>query len=459
MPEWLRTVPKRSLIILFLDLIGFYLSFSIVYFLRFNIWLDRDFFLLFLISIPIFIFFYILNIFNLERKTSVINQVIGTLISITLGSAFLTTLIYLFQIEIHTIALLQRAIFFGGMLLFSIWSSVVHAISYILKRNLKEKFYWVIIGTGEKAQSLFKDLKKQGWANAVQFLSVTEEVALPKDISDRLMGDISILKQQDFSNYRGIILSIDGRLSEEHLKYLMEIRLKGIVVYELADFYESYLLRVPVVYLQDGWITFSSGFDLIHHGIQLNFKRIFDIILSSIFFILFLPVSVLVALVIFLNDRENVFFVQKRTGLNGSSFNLYKFRTMIVDADKLGDAVTYKNDPRITRVGRIIRKSRLDELPQIINVLKGDMSFIGPRPESLELTKKYQAVIPYYDIRLMVKPGITGWAQIMYPATDSIEGAKRKLEYDIYYIKNYSMVLDFYIILRTIRIVLNLSGN
>lgn len=456
----MKTVSKRSLIMFFFDVVGFYLSFAVLYYARFDAWLNDGYSVLFLLSIPVFGLLYIFNIFNLERKTSVISLFANTIVAVVLGGVFSSSFIYLFQITIHTEPLLQRTILSGALLLFSVWASINHSLSYILKRNLREKARWIVIGAGKKATLLHDDLKSFGWDDLLHFLSTENDISLDNiGVNEKTIASVDALGKLNLLEYKGVILALDSTLSDDQLKILMRARLRGIVVYELADFYETCLLRVPVIHLKDGWITFSSGFDLIHHGIQLNVKRLFDVVVAALLVLFTLPFWILIAIVIYLGDRGKVFFVQERTGLNGKSFRLYKFRTMVVDADKIGAAVTYKNDPRITRVGRFIRKSRLDELPQLINVLKGDMSFIGPRPESIGLTEKYQKIIPYYDIRAMVKPGVTGWAQIMYPATDSIEGAQKKLEYDIYYIKNYSLVLDFYILLRTLRVVLNCSGN
>ncbi len=143
-----------------------------------------------------------------------------------------------------------------------------------------------------------------------------------------------------------------------------------------------------------------------------------------------------------------------RTGLNGVTFTLYKFRTMVEDAEKFGARWAEKNDPRITRVGRLLRATRIDELPQLWNVLLGEMSFIGPRPERPDFNSELEAAIPYYDLRHLVKPGITGWAQVLYPYGASVEDAREKLQYDLYYIKNYSVMLDLVILIRTLRVVL-----
>jgi len=159
------------------------------------------------------------------------------------------------------------------------------------------------------------------------------------------------------------------------------------------------------------------------------------------------------AIAIKLDTRGPVFYSQTRTGLSGVTFRLYKFRTMVKDAEKSGPRWTKKDDPRITRVGRFLRSTRIDELPQLWNVLLGEMSFIGPRPERPDFNAELEAAIPYYDLRHLVKPGITGWAQVLYPYGASVEDAREKLQYDLYYIKNYSVMLDLVILIRTLRAV------
>ena len=183
-------------------------------------------------------------------------------------------------------------------------------------------------------------------------------------------------------------------------------------------------------------------------------KRIFDITASLILLALTLPVIVLFAGIVKLDSKGPAFFRQQRVGLYGEPFRLIKLRSMRTDAEKDGAKWAEENDPRITRVGRLIRKLRIDELPQTWSVLKGQMSFVGPRPEVPKFVDSLEEEIPFYGERHMVKPGITGWAQINYPYGASIEDSRRKLEYDLYYAKNYTPFLDFVILLQTVRVIL-----
>jgi len=234
----------------------------------------------------------------------------------------------------------------------------------------------------------------------------------------------------------------------------MHARLKGVRVYELGDFYEYAWGKVPIYNLRDRWFAHAEGFDLIHQDIALKTKRVIDILLSVALIILVVPLFLFVSIIVKLTSKGPVLYRQVREGAKGEEFILYKFRTMIDNAEAKGAKWAKKDDPRVTKVGKYIRLVRIDEIPQLWNVLKGNMSFIGPRPERPEFNRKLEKKIPYYDLRNLVKPGITGWAQVMYPYGSSVDDAKEKLEYDLYYIKNYSLLLDFMILMKTMRVVL-----
>ena len=192
--------------------------------------------------------------------------------------------------------------------------------------------------------------------------------------------------------------------------------------------------------------------------ISLIAKRLFDIVASLVLIVIVSPVLVAVAVMIKLDSEGSVFYRQERVTQYGRHFRIYKFRTMVQDADRIGSHVTVGNDPRITRVGAKIRSRRIDELPQLINVLRGEMSFVGPRPERPYFVEKLNQQVPYYDIRHYVKPGITGWAQVRMDYGASVEEAMEKLEYDLFYVKNHSLFLDFMVLIETIQVVLRKKG-
>jgi exopolysaccharide biosynthesis polyprenyl glycosylphosphotransferase len=223
--------------------------------------------------------------------------------------------------------------------------------------------------------------------------------------------------------------------------------------------YEQLTRRVPVEHIDQGWILDAlSGSESLSYMGSLA-KRMFDLILATLGAIALGLVLPAVALAVALDDRGPLFYTQVRSGLGGKSFRVIKFRTMCVDAERDGRARwAKKGDDRITRVGRFLRKVRLDELPQVINALRGEMSIVGPRPERPEFIVDLERQIPFYRTRLVVKPGLTGWAQIHYEYGNSIEDALIKLQYDLYYIRHRTIWLDLYVILRTIRVVLGGGG-
>jgi sugar transferase (PEP-CTERM system associated) len=241
-------------------------------------------------------------------------------------------------------------------------------------------------------------------------------------------------------------------------KALLQCRLRGIRVEDWPTFYEAATGKILVTAVRPSWLIFSDGF--VKTPRTEIMKRCFDLAVSLVGLLLCLPVMIVVAIAIRLEAPGPIFYRQPRLGQNGSVFILNKFRSMRQDAEKeTGPVWSAKHDPRITRVGSILRRTRLDELPQLFNVLVGHMSFIGPRPERPEFVATLQKGIPYYMERLAVKPGITGWAQVKYRYGSSVEDAVEKLQYDLYYIKNLSLFLDLLIVLNTVQVVLFARGR
>lgn len=251
-----------------------------------------------------------------------------------------------------------------------------------------------------------------------------------------------------------VVLALEERRNALPLNDLLKIKTTGVEVRDFSSFIERETGRVDLDSLNPSWLIFSDGFSA---GRRLSSaaKRLFDIVVSTLLLVIFGPVILVTALAVKLESKGPAFYRQKRVGLYGQLFDVIKLRSMRQDAEVGGKAVwAQKDDPRITRVGKFIRKTRLDELPQAWSVLKGEMSFVGPRPERPQFVADLEARLPYYAERHVVKPGITGWAQINYPYGASIEDAREKLEFDLYYAKNYSPFLDVLILLQTARVVL-----
>jgi sugar transferase (PEP-CTERM system associated) len=273
-----------------------------------------------------------------------------------------------------------------------------------------------------------------------------------------------VLAEHEFADHEGLAAFVEANDIDELVVATSERR--GLPVYDLLgckldgrkvtdflSFWEREAQCVDLDELQPSWLIFSDGFDI--SLTRLALKRAFDVVVSLVMLTATLPVTLLCALAIKFDSPGPVFYRQTRVGLDGTPFDVLKFRSMRVDAEKDGrPRWASQADDRITRVGRFVRQTRIDELPQIINVLKGEMSFVGPRPERPFFVAELAEKIPFYNERHRVKPGITGWAQINYPYGASEEDARAKLSYDLYYIKNGSLFLDLVILFQTVRVVL-----
>jgi sugar transferase (PEP-CTERM system associated) len=250
-----------------------------------------------------------------------------------------------------------------------------------------------------------------------------------------------------------IIIAMGDRRGKLPVELLLSLKSGGVLIQDGTDVYEAITGKVPVESLRLGWLLFSPGFYL--SRFLLIYKRVLSMLISILGLLLSLPLLPFVALAIKFSSPGAVFYRQKRVGRNGKVFNCYKFRTMRADAEAdSGPTWADDNDPRITKVGRLLRMSRIDEIPQLWNVLKGDMSLIGPRPERPEFVEWLSREIPLYHLRNSVRPGITGWAQVRYKYGNSLEDAKEKLRYDLFYIKNMSPGLDFLILFDTTKTIL-----
>ena len=250
-----------------------------------------------------------------------------------------------------------------------------------------------------------------------------------------------------------IVISLSERRGILPTKDLLACKLSGVEVVDAPSFYEELTGKLLIEDITPSWFILSDGFKKTH--LKSVCKRLFDIFFAVIGLIMFIPLIPVITFLIKLDSRGSLFFSQRRVGEGGKEFLIYKLRTMDQDAEsKTGAVWAQKNDLRITRMGQLLRKIRIDELPQLYNVLKGDMSFIGPRPERPEMIKMLDEKIPYYSERHTVKPGITGWAQVKYSYGASLEDAMEKLKYDLFYIKHMSLFLDLLIVLETIKVVL-----
>jgi exopolysaccharide biosynthesis polyprenyl glycosylphosphotransferase len=271
-------------------------------------------------------------------------------------------------------------------------------------------------------------------------------------------GDIENLSNLDVNDksLSGIIVDSNLNLSNSSILTLTKLRLQLVPIYNVCDMWELLSSKLPPSLLDAHW--FINHCNITDVKI-LTIKRLMDVLISTLLLIVLFPLMLLVGVAIKLDSPGKIIYSQFRTGQNGKSFKIYKFRSMYEDAENDGVKWTSINDSRITKIGYWLRVSRIDELPQLWNVLIGEMSLIGPRPERPEFDVKLKYAIPYYELRYLVKPGISGWSQVLYGYGSSVDDSYEKLAYDLYYIKNYSLWLDFVIFLKTIKVVLCSKGR
>jgi sugar transferase (PEP-CTERM system associated) len=286
----------------------------------------------------------------------------------------------------------------------------------------------------------------------------SEELCVaPSSLLKMRDGDslVTLARQYDVEE---IVVSVQNRRGGFPIKELLECKLQGVTVTDAATFFERETNQIRVDSLQPSWLVFGGGFDQSFY--RAFMKRGFDLVCSVIILALSLPIIIVTAALIYVEDRSPIFYSQERVGQDGKTFKVHKFRSMRNDAEKAGKPQwAAQNDPRVTRIGGFIRKVRIDELPQILNVFKGEMSFVGPRPERPFFVDQLVEVVPYYNVRHSIKPGITGWAQVRYGYGSSAEDALQKLQYDLYYVKNNSLFLDLLILIDTLKVVLFRGGR
>lgn len=274
------------------------------------------------------------------------------------------------------------------------------------------------------------------------------------DLCGRVKEVLSVVEQVRPDILLVALTDLRGSLP---LQDILECRFRGVRVEEWTSFFEKLSGKIFVTSLRPGWLVFSDG--AVNTRVAEAVRRVFDVTLSLLGLILAAPLLGLAAFSLKLDSAGPVFFRQERVGKDGQVFTIYKLRSMHVDAEQVSGPVwAREDDPRVTRVGRVLRKLRLDEIPQMFNVLNGTMSFIGPRPERPVFVNDLKEQIPFYVLRFTVKPGITGWAQVMYQYGSTVEDALEKLQYDLYYVKNMSIFLDLLILLKSVQVVLFRRG-
>jgi exopolysaccharide biosynthesis polyprenyl glycosylphosphotransferase len=391
-------------------------------------------------SLSLLAFVYVFGAYEIERfpKTRECFHRVG--VAIFLFGVVASLLVYLGVGE--RAGLFGRGVLYGSLTSFFFVSSATRYVLYKSLHQIQKKSSWVFAVSSHWVERLRKDLKHSRFKGNAIFLDETRLQDLPRHLQCYRAGLVVGFDRQVFESNTGIFMRV------------LEARLQGHEVMDITAFYERFWRKIPVTAIKPEWLVHNEGFRLFYTPMRSKLKRLFDWCLSLILLVVTWPIMLLAAIAIKLDSRGPVFYRQTRTGRDGYPFTIFKFRSMCNDAEKNGAQWACVGDARITRVGSFLRKTRIDELPQVFNVFRGEMSFVGPRPERPEFNEQLEKEIPYYRLRYLVAPGITGWAQILYPYGASTEDAWEKLQYDIFYIKNYSIWLDLKIALKTARVVI-----
>lgn len=384
-----------------------------------------------------------------------LRTIMGLIVSVPLcGFAYLLANDWLWYLGSSSV-LTTGSVF--GFFLLGIVRSVFFAV--VGKETFKRKV--LVLGAGYRARQIHEDLRtpfnRKGFI-LTGFVPLPDE---PIEIEDDYLLKIpDTLQQHVLKNpVSEIVVAVDDRRKGLPMEDLLECKMEGVKIIDGVNFYERESRKVALEMVTRGWLVFSDGFTV---SSVFGFgKRSLDIISASVLLLAGLPLMILTAIAIKIEDGigSPIFYNQERVGLNGSVFKVYKFRSMITDAEKNGAVWASQNDARVTKVGAFIRKVRIDELPQIFNVLNGTMAFVGPRPERPVFVDQLSERIPFYSERHRVKPGLTGWAQLCFAYADNEEDTREKLRYDLYYVKNQSLLLDLLIIIQTVEVVLFKKGS
>lgn len=385
---------------------------------------------------------------------NVVDDFAGMMIRIFLGFG-IGTIVMVMIYYVHPASFFGRGVF--ALSLLSAFFGILITRTFYQKldnhRIFRRKI--LVLGTGDKA-SILNEMEATAHSHGHEIVGYLRiDNSQPKVDENKILEiDTTLFDLATDYDVDEIVLAMDDRRQGFPLTGLLECKMAGIIVRDIVHFLERVTGHIELEVLHPSVMIFSSGFTrAVSPG---GAKRIFDVLVSLIILILASPVMLFTIIAIWLSSygRDPIFYRQVRIGLCDTPYQVLKFRSMRVDAEKNGAQFARKKDSRVTLIGAFIRKTRIDELPQLINVLKGEMSFVGPRPERPEFVLNYQQSIPHYSLRHVVKPGITGWAQICYPYGDSVADTRNKLQYDLYYIKNYSLFLDMTILFQTMQVVL-----
>ena len=340
---------------------------------------------------------------------------------------------------------------FGLIFVFQVIFRKIVCSIYMKKQNV------LIFGSNHIRNNVQEDIINTLDYNYIGYISNNKTRA-----TKYLIGKYDEMESIIVKNNVDILVIVKDIKSPDFKKYskrIFDLKINGLKIMNYEEFNEDIQKKIDINKINEEWILQSNGFDILNNEMQRNIKRGMDLILALILMVVLSPLALITAIIIKCESEGPVIFKQTRIGENMKPFKVYKFRSMKLHDPKKHSKYTLDCDTRVTKFGKFMRKTRIDELPQLWNILKGTMSFIGPRPEWDILAKDYAEQINYYNLRHLIKPGITGWAQVMFPYGESLDDAKRKLEYDLYYLKHQDLILDVLIIAKTAKAVLFGKGK
>ena len=407
-----------------------------------------------MLTVVIQLAFYLFDLYDLPATRRYRRVIINLAIALSVATVLLSILFYV----VPTLQLGRGVFLMDVTLIVAVipaWRLLVAWSAGHPQLGVRERV--LILGSGDQAIEVARatlDRRSSGF-HIVGFVDNKPELVGKSLINPKVIGLTAniggLIEQYQVDR---IVVAVADRRGMFPTEELLNLSLSGrIAVEESARYYERLTGKIASEMLRPSWLIFSRGNRF--SDLENHVRRVLNVGLAALGFVLSLPIMLLTAIAVKLDSRGPIFYVQERVGRNGRAFKIIKFRSMGVGAEaKSGPVWAEEGDPRVTRVGRIIRKLRFDELPQFVNVIRGDMNFVGPRPERPMFVEQLGEIVPYYSQRHVVKPGLTGWAQIKYPYGASVEDSIEKLRYDLYYIKNQSLLLDAIIVFETIKIVM-----
>jgi len=400
------------------------------------------------------LFLYIFNFYSLREAANTIYYALRLAFTVLAVSLVASSLFYIFHLRPYSSGIIAIMATVSFIFLLG-WR--IFALRCI--RAAPRPARVLVMGAGKAGETLHDLLVDRGEFEMVGFLDDDQDKGgtfignVPVIVSSGCLT--GILKKMQIDK---VVVAMTHSIRPEVFSGLVQAKFSGVDVYEMPTFIERVAGKIPVLHTSEMWLGYADISGVKRNIYNYRLKKVFDKFFSLVGILLASPIILITAILIKIDSPGPILYRQKRVGWDDREFELIKFRSMRVNAEENGAVWAQVNDCRVTTVGKVIRRLRIDEIPQLWNVLKGDMSFVGPRPERPEFVRDLNKEIPYYSLRHAVRPGITGWAQINYPYGASKEDALEKLQYDLYYIKNMSMILDLYILLRTARVVLFAMG-